>query len=119
MKIFTSKTQKIGEKGEDAAVKYLIEKQYSIIDRNNSNRFGEIDVIAQREGNLYFFEVKAGRRGSWVNPAENLTKTKLKKFYKAIDYYCVTHGVREYCVQGIVVVLDIKGKSDIEIIELS
>ncbi|WP_394896049.1 YraN family protein, partial [Clostridium baratii] len=38
----------IGNYGEDLASSYLINKGYKIIDRNFSNRFGEIDIICSK-----------------------------------------------------------------------
>ena len=61
-KVFTSKTQKIGEIGENIAVKFLVKHCYLIIDRNYTKKWGEIDIIAEKEGKLYFVEVKSVSR---------------------------------------------------------
>ena len=103
IRVFTSKTQVLGETGEQAAVVWLESKGYVIRDRNIAGKYGEIDIVATKEGIVYFFEVKAGKSGSWFNPAENLTKAKLAKFLKSVEYYCLRNRVREYRVQGIVV----------------
>ena len=103
IRVFTSKTQVLGETGEQAAVVWLESKGYVIKDRNIAGKYGEIDIVATKEGIVYFFEVKAGKSGSWFNPAENLTKAKLAKFLKSVEYYCLRNRVREYRVQGIVV----------------
>lgn len=49
---------KAGEKGEDAACTYLERKGYVICRRNYRCRYGEIDIIAAKGGELSFVEVK-------------------------------------------------------------
>ena len=55
----TYKRHLTGKRGEDQATSYLIENGYTILERNWFMRIGEIDIIAQKEGVIYFFEVKA------------------------------------------------------------
>ncbi len=58
MKIFTSEKQKIGLLGEQFAEMFLVKHGFSIIDRNFSNRFGEIDIVAMKDSRIYFLEIK-------------------------------------------------------------
>jgi Holliday junction resolvase-like predicted endonuclease len=58
MKIFTSKNQKIGLLGEKYAEMFLVKHGFSIIDRNFSTRFGEIDIVAVKDNSYHFIEVK-------------------------------------------------------------
>ncbi|MEO5646326.1 MAG: YraN family protein [Candidatus Paceibacterota bacterium] len=119
--IFTSKTQQLGQRGEDEAVVFLMKHGFKIVERNVHSRNGEIDIIAKKKRIYYFFEVKAGKQGSWFNPADNLTRDKLKKFHKAVEYYRFKHRFKEYKVQGMLVWLhyDEKIPPVIEIIDLS
>ena len=59
MKIFTSKSQKIGEIGEDIAEKFLMKSGFTIVERNYTRKWGEIDIIAKKRGVVCFFEVKS------------------------------------------------------------
>ncbi|MDD5164906.1 MAG: YraN family protein, partial [Patescibacteria group bacterium] len=55
------KTQKqlLGNLGEDLAVEFLEKQGYKIIERNlKTGRVGEIDIIARKDGELIFIEVK-------------------------------------------------------------
>jgi len=61
-KVFTSKTQKTGEIGENIAVKFLVKHGYTIIDRNYTKKWGEIDIVAEKHEKLYFIEVKSVSR---------------------------------------------------------
>lgn len=53
-----------GAWGEKAAAEWLISRGWHILERNYRTRFGELDIIAENERFLVFFEVKrAGTPG--------------------------------------------------------
>ncbi len=77
-------SREIGNRAEEKAAKYLQDLCYEIIERNFHSRFGEIDIIAQKDGVLHFVEVKA----SLVkNPLENITLQKMQKLQKTIRFF--------------------------------
>ena len=121
MKQFTSKTQKTGEIGEEHACVFLTKHGFTILERNVANKFGEIDIVAKAHGTHYFFEVKTGRQGSWMNPAENLTKEKLRKFLISVEHYCLLKKIKNFNAQGIVVILSKNkdGNPKVELMDLS
>jgi putative endonuclease len=99
-KVFTSKSQKTGELGEDIAVIYLQKQGFSIIERNHTQKWGEIDIIARKEGKIHFVEVKAiscamehVTRVTTYRPEENMHPKKLEKFYKTIEIYLMDQHV--------------------------
>ncbi|KKQ68128.1 MAG: hypothetical protein A3F95_02410 [Candidatus Nealsonbacteria bacterium RIFCSPLOWO2_12_FULL_39_31] len=59
-----SGSKELGDFGERVACFYLKNKGYKILERNyfenwsHGTRKGEIDIIAGKEGNFYFIEVK-------------------------------------------------------------
>ncbi len=105
MKRFTSKTQKIGEYGEKLCVAYLKKSGFEILDRNYTQNFGEIDIVAKKDKVLHFIEVKSIQIDvshetntknvlrETYNPAENLTKQKYIKIYKTVKHYLQEHSV--------------------------
>lgn len=119
IRVFTSKTQALGEQGEESAVVWLKSMGFEVIDRNVGNKYGEIDIVAKKKGIVYFFEVKAGRLGSLFNPAENLTQAKIRKFLISVEHYVLTHHIGNYRTEGIIVLLGQRGESKIELIDLS
>ncbi len=117
IRVFTSETQKLGERGENEAIKYLRENGYKIVERNVANKYGEIDIIARKGGITYFFEVKAGKERS-INPAENLHPQKIRKFLISSQHYALVHNISEYRIQGIIVLFLENGRTTIEVIDL-
>lgn len=103
IRVFTSKTQVVGEQGEDAAVAWLRSQGFSIVERNVANTHGEIDIVAKKGREMYFFEVKTGRSGALIGPAENLTQSKIRKFLISVEYYALTHKIQDYRIEAIIV----------------
>jgi len=68
----------IGNIGEDLAETYLISRGYSILQRNYYTRFGEIDIIAKKDGRIVFVEVKTRFTNSCGSGREAVDENKLK-----------------------------------------
>ena len=75
---------KTGYEAEDRVENFLVKNHYKIIKRNFHSRFGEIDIIAKKDGILTFFEVKYSKK---YNPIYRITPTKIEKIIKTIDYF--------------------------------
>jgi putative endonuclease len=60
--LWRNKNNNIGEVGEKAAKKFLKKKGFKIVELNYQNnkgrRLGEIDIIAKKDGEIVFVEVK-------------------------------------------------------------
>jgi Holliday junction resolvase-like predicted endonuclease len=54
----TTEKRKTGDLGEDIAERFLMKQGYRIVERNYLRKWGEIDIIAKKDGKLYFVEVK-------------------------------------------------------------
>ncbi|MGB9667622.1 MAG: ribonuclease HII [Thermosulfidibacteraceae bacterium] len=70
---------------EEMVCDFLRENGFEVIDRNFYTRFGEIDIVAKKEGFLYFVEVR-GSSGV-IDPVESLNFRKRKNLKKAISLY--------------------------------
>ncbi|MBC8569546.1 YraN family protein [Zongyangia hominis] len=80
-----------GRLGEDVCGKVLAAAGYQIVARNYHSRYGEIDLIAQKDGVLAFVEVKARREDSIALPREFVDIKKQRKIIKtALSYLSVT-----------------------------
>lgn len=102
MKKFTSNSQKIGELGEEIACMFLMKHGFTVLERNYTKKWGEIDVIAEKLGKKYFIEVKSTSVSSLnyvsslnnspayaVRPEENMHPQKLKRLRRVVETYLI------------------------------
>lgn len=120
-KVFTSETQKIGEIGENVACTFLVKHGFSVLERNYTKKWGEIDIICEKGTDLYFIEVKAVTRDLSVKretldqykPEDNMHPWKLKRLSRTIQTYLVSKKVPEdikWQFDLLVVFLDMKNR---------
>lgn len=77
----------LGKKGEDFAAGILEEEGYRILERNFRCPIGEIDLIAEKDGELTFIEVKTRRTMKFGIPAEAVTREKQRRIRAAAEWY--------------------------------
>ena len=120
MKNFVSGSQKIGELGESIACKYLNKHGYSVLERNYTRKWGEIDIIAEKKKTKYFIEVKS-KSVSDINlafesetnrPEENMHIWKMKRLRKVVETYLISsrEGNVEWRFDLFIVYMDIDKK---------
>ena len=74
---------KTGRVGEEAVAAHLGRCGYNILHRNfRIGRLGEIDIIAEKNGVIFFVEVKTRTGLSFGLPAEAVNKKKIEKIRK-------------------------------------
>ena len=81
-----------GNKGEDAACKFLENNKFAIVGRNYARKWGEIDIIAKKEGILNFFEVKSVTYKTLGEfdahrPEDNVNALKVSHLRRIIETY--------------------------------
>lgn len=79
----------VGKAGEEAAVQYLCQHGYRILERNYRCRFGEIDLIARDGRMLAFVEVKTRRSQKYGPAAAAVTLEKQRHLIKASQTYLI------------------------------
>ena len=75
-------TSEFGAWAEHYVAQYLETKDYIILDRNYSKKWGEIDIIAKKKDILIFIEVKANK--SAVAGFEPENRVNNEKTYKKV-----------------------------------
>ena len=80
-------TQDIGGFGEEAAAEFLEEAEYEILKRNFRMKFGEVDIIAEKDGCIIFIEVKTRRSTTFGEPAEYVDYRKQQRIRRAAACY--------------------------------
>ena len=90
------KEGRIGQWGEQVAAVYLIERGYEILTMNlRCAPYGEIDIIAKKDGIIIFVEVKTYSKKQLGTPAQKINQNKLKKLEAAINKYTVDMQVEK------------------------
>ena len=128
MKLLFWKKEKLstGQLGEKIAAEYLKKRGYKILEKNFKNplgrRLGEIDIIAQKNKELVFVEVKTKKASGFkdVSPEERITPDKLRKLNKAGQFYIKSKNLwgSDYRFDAISVWLDEnKEKAEIKHLE--
>ncbi len=84
--------QRVGGRGEAAAVAYLEKRGYAILTRNFRCPFGEVDVIAKEGETLVFVEVKVRTSEAHGVPQESVTPYKQGKIIKTAMFYTTQYG---------------------------
>ncbi|WP_324823470.1 YraN family protein [Sinanaerobacter sp. ZZT-01] len=87
---------KLGKWGEETAASYLLKNGYRILDKNYTCRFGELDLIVQKEKQICFVEVKTRRSLQFGEPCESITKKKQKHIHKSIQVYLMNRKLNNY-----------------------
>jgi putative endonuclease len=97
----------VGQWGENQACQFLIRQGFIILDRNYYSTQGEIDIIAKKDQDLYFIEVKTRRSHDLANDLA-ITQSKKTKFQKTIKHYCYYHNITEgsFIFAGLIVEVD-------------
>lgn len=78
----------LGKWGEELACKYLKAQGYTILARNfRHHRFSEIDIIASKDQEICFIEVKTRAGTGYGRPLEAVTANKQRKIYRCAEFY--------------------------------
>ncbi len=76
---FWKKNKNTGVWGEEQAALYLQKQGYAVLCRNYHSRYGEIDLIAQKDDIIAFVEVKTRAKNALYSAAEAVTPAKQQK----------------------------------------
>ena len=108
----------VGKAGEEAAVQYLCQQGYQILERNYRCRFGEIDLIARDGRTLAFIEVKTRRSQKFGPAAAAVTLEKQRHLVKASQVYLIQQRkAYEFCRFDVVTIELEAQKPRIELIK--
>ena len=87
-------TTAIGNHGEDAAVKFLKGKGYTVVSRNYKVKFAEIDIVAyNKSGVLCFVEVKTRKTSDFGYAFEAVDFRKQKKIIQGATAYITANNI--------------------------
>lgn len=90
--------KKIGDFGEEIVSKYLLDRNYEILDRNYAKTYGEIDIIAMKDDVLCFVEVKTRKSDKFAYAAEAVNFYKQERIKKASQAYMVENNLTDFLI---------------------
>ena len=92
----------IGSVGEQVACEFLMKRGFTVVSRNQRNRYGEVDIVCRKDGKHHFVEVKStasigdiSRETSFFRPEEHVTREKLSNMERSALAYLSEKGVNE------------------------
>jgi len=90
----SEKSYQLGRDGEDLVCAFLEEIEHKILKRNFQfysqgvqGRLGEIDVITEKNGKLYLWEIKTRSSEKFGIIEGQVTQKQLHKLYKTYQYF--------------------------------
>lgn len=89
-------TRKTGDLGEQIAVKYLKSRGFSVLETNYLKKWGELDIILEKDGVIHVIEVKTAKfdtkealmhsiKNTEYRPEELVDDRKLHQIHKATE----------------------------------
>ena len=82
-----SRKKSLGERGEDAAARFLKRHAYTILERGHDSRLGELDIIAVDDRTIVFVEVKTRTSDDAGRPTEAIDERKQRRMTQAALAY--------------------------------
>ena len=104
-----------GKAGEDGAVALLEKQGFRIRARNFSCRYGELDIVAEREELVVFVEVRMRSHAAWGDPALTISRRKQRRVVTAALHYLFAHDLRDRMIRFDVVT--VLGRGEKAVIE--
>ena len=95
--------QRVGKWGEGQAALYLAERGYDIAARNVHTPYGEIDLIAGKDGLTVFVEVKTRVSHSADPPETAVTGRKQSHMVACAEHYAQDHELDHWRIDVIAV----------------
>ena len=89
--------RQVGTLKEQQAAAFLVQNEFLILETNFRCRLGELDLIAQKDDQIHFVEVKYRKNTAYGYPAEAVDYRKQSKICKVSDYYRLTHPSLNEC----------------------
>lgn len=80
-------TREAGRRGEELVCERLAARGFRIVDRNVTEKFAEIDIVAEDGDTLCFIEVRTRNDTLLGHPAETVTAKKQATIRRAAEAY--------------------------------
>lgn len=95
MKIFLNKRTQ-GEYFEKLALNFLEKNNFTLLSKNFYCKYGEIDIIAQKEDLIIFVEVKQRSSLKFGNGLEAINFQKQRKIFLSAQYFLYKNHLENF-----------------------
>jgi putative endonuclease len=99
--------RQLGNDAEQEAACWLATHGYDIVARNVVLKHGELDIVARKQDEVIFVEVKA-RRGTWP-PEEAITPAKQRTLVRTATLFMQNHNWTDLPARFDVITLNYSG----------
>lgn len=99
----TGRNQRIGAWGEETAAVWLAGNGYEVKRRNVRTPYGEIDIVAEKGGVVFFVEVKTLTAPKDFFPEHQITARKREHMLNAAAHHAAEHEIDRWQVDVIAV----------------
>ena len=110
---FPRARKNLGDSSERVAALYLEQRGYRILARDVQTRLGQLDLVAEQEGEIVFVEVKARRGSAFGSPEEAITPRKQIKLAQLAEAFFAANrslAARPWRIDVVAIHLDRGGK---------
>ena len=97
--VYMNMNKSIGSIGEEFAAQFLVDNDFYILKRNATSRWGELDIVAEKNKKIYFVEVKTRISTHYGNPYEAVDYMKVRKLARTIDYFILANRLEKRKLQ--------------------
>lgn len=108
---------RLGKKGEQFAVDFLIKKKYKILERNYRFEKAEVDIIALKNNMLVIVEVKTRSSTEFGNPQDFVKPKQIKNLVKAVNEYVIENNLDVEVRFDIIALVNTNERFEIEHLE--
>lgn len=99
--------QIVGNAGENEACRFLEGEGFRVRERNFRTRFGEIDIVAEKGGEVFLIEVKTRLERSRGSSVEQITPFKLRTLQRMAELYIARNRLEDRPIHLSLVGLDV------------
>jgi putative endonuclease len=110
----TNARRSLGQRGEQVAAQYLIDRGCAILARNWRCAVGEIDLVTEKDSRLIFVEVRTRRGDRLGTPEESITPAKRAKLIAAAQTYLDEHKQTDRDWRIDVVAIEIGSRGEVK-----
>jgi putative endonuclease len=85
--------QQFGRRGEEIALAFYKDQQYTILEKNWQLNHLEVDIIAKNDEYIVFCEVKTRSGDAFGNPQDSVNRQKQNNLIRAANCYVLKHRI--------------------------